>query len=62
MLKNRNFFFFLRFYLFIFRERGREEGETLMCERNIDRLPLTHALTGDQTHYPGMCPDWESNQ
>ena len=34
-------FFFLRFYLFIFRERGRE-GER---ERNIDVwLPLTHPL------------------
>ena len=38
--------FFLRFYLFIFTEgkRGRKRGrEILMCERNIDQLPL--ALT-----------------
>ena len=41
-----------------FRERGREgrkEGE------NTDVLPLVHALTGDQTHNLGMCPDQESN-
>ena len=35
-------YIFLRFYLFIFRERRREgERETLMCERYINRLPLT---------------------
>ena len=41
-----------------FRERGREgrkEGE------NTDVLPLVLALTGDQTHNLGMCPDQESN-
>ena len=26
---------------------GRGEREKLMCERNIDWLPLTHAPTGD---------------
>ena len=31
------------------------------CERNIDRLPPAQAPTADQTHNPGMCPDWESN-
>ena len=40
------------------RERGRE---TSVCERNIDWLPLACALTRDQTHNPGMCPDQESN-
>ena len=24
---------------------------------NIDQLPLVRALTGDQTHNPGMCPN-----
>ena len=59
------FFFFLRFYLFIFRARGREEEKgketSMMCKRNMDRLPLAHpqlgtwpttqawALTGNQT-------------
>ena len=38
-----SFFFFK--ILFIFRERGRQETQR---ERNIDRLPLAHALTGDQ--------------
>ena len=36
-------FFFLRFYLFIFRWRGRE---TTMCQRNIDWLPLIHPQLG----------------
>ena len=52
-------------YLFIFRERKgeRKRGrETLMCERNIDQLPLVCALTGDQACNTGMCPDWESNR
>ena len=43
--------FLKRFYLFILREKGREGGrgrETSMWERNIDRLPLTCPLTGDQ--------------
>ena len=30
-----------------------------MWERSIDRLPLVSALTWDQTHNPGMWPDWE---
>ena len=53
-------FIFLRFYLFIFRERGREgerEGEEQHC------VVASHAPpTGDLAHNPGMCPDWESNR
>ena len=48
-----------RFYLFIFRERGREgkrEGEKHQCVV-ASRMPLT----GDLTHNPGMCPGWELN-
>ena len=46
------FLFFKRFYLFIFRERGREE------ERDA-----SHVLpTGDLACNPGMWPTWESNQ
>ena len=30
-------------------------------ERNINWLPLVHALTGGRTYNPGMCPDRESN-
>ena len=39
-------------------ERGRESS---MWERNINQLPLAQALTRDQPHNPGMCPDQESN-
>ena len=53
-------FYFLRFYLFIFREREREgerEGEKHQC------TVASHTpLTGDLACNPGMCPDWESNQ
>ena len=61
-------YIFLRFYLFIFRERRREgERETLMCERYINRLPLTCpqpgtwpvtqacALTGNPTDELSVC-------
>ena len=50
-------FFFLRFYLFIFREMGKEgeEGEKHQCVV-ASRTPPT----GDLARNPGMCPDWES--
>ena len=32
-----------------------------MCERNIYQLPPVRALTEDETHSLGVCPDWESN-
>ena len=53
------FLFFLDFYLFIFRERGKEgerEGEKQQCVV-ASRVPPT----GDLAHNPGMCLDWESN-
>ena len=50
--------FLFTVYLFIFRERGRE-GERR--ERNIHQLLLGHALTRDQTHNPGVCPDRDLN-
>ena len=46
--------FFLRFHLFIFRQKGRvgaREGEHQQCVV-ASRLPLT----GDVAHNPGMCP------
>ena len=49
-----------RFYLFIFRERGREgerDGEKHQCVVHSRAPP-----TGDLACNPGMCPDWESNQ
>ena len=51
----------LRFYLFIFRERGRE-GEREGTKHVQDRLVASHTPpTGDLAHTPGMCPDRESN-
>ena len=35
-----------------------------LCEGQphlVDHLPLVHALTGDRTHNPGVCLDWELN-
>ena len=51
-------FFSVRFYLFIFRERGREgerEGEKHQCVVASQESP-----TGDPPRNPGMCPDRES--
>ena len=50
-------FIFLRFYLFIFRERGKErrEGKKHQCAVASHAPP-----TGDLACNPGMCPDWES--
>ena len=51
--------FFKRFYLFIFREKGRQgdrEGKKHQC------VVASHVSpTGDLACNPGMCPDWESN-
>ena len=55
-----SFLFFLRFYSFIFRERGREgerEGEKHQCVVASYASPI-----GDLACNPRMCPDWESNQ
>ena len=53
--------FFLKiFYVFTFRERGKEgerEGEKHQCVVASPTLP-----TGDLAHNPGMCPNWESNR
>ena len=39
---------------------GERVGETSICERISDLLPLAHAPTGTACN-PGMCPDWELN-
>ena len=47
------------FYLFIFRERGREgerEGQKRHCVVASCAPP-----TGDLAHNPGVYPDWELN-
>ena len=54
------FFCFLRFYLFIFRERGRE-GERDREKRQCVVAPHMPP-TGDLAYNPGMSPDWESNR
>ena len=49
-----NILFFKRFYLFIFREKGREgkrEGEKHQCVVASYMPP-----TGDLAHNPGLCP------
>ena len=57
-------YFLKRFYLLIFRGRGREEGER---ERNIDMWEIHPWVasrtppTGDLAGNLGMCPNWESN-
>ena len=51
-------FFFLRFYLFLEREKkGEREGEKHQCVA-ASCTPLTR----DLAHNPDVCPDWESNQ
>ena len=59
-----NCLFFLKIYLFTFRERGREgerEGEKQQCARDTLMGCLLHAPTGDLAHNLGTCPDLESN-
>ena len=51
--------FLKRFYLSVFRERGREgerEGEKHQCVVASHTFP-----TGGLARNPGMGPDWESN-
>ena len=50
-------FFFLRFYLYTFREMGRE-GEGEKHQSVASHTPPT----GDLAWNPSMWPDWESNQ
>ena len=53
-----SYLFLKVFYVFIFRDRGREgerEEEKHQCVVASHTLP-----TGDLAHNPGMCPDWES--
>ena len=41
---------------------GRDKGRDRNIDvRNIDWLPFLCALTRDQTHNLGICPDWELN-
>ena len=45
------------------RDRDREgQRDTLMWERNIIGCLVVHTPAGDQTHNPGMRPDWELSQ
>ena len=50
----------LRFYLFIFRDRGREGGGD---KEKHQFVVASHAPpTGDLARHEGMCPDWGSNR
>ena len=49
----------LRFYLFIFRARGREGGREGEKHRSVDSHK---APSRDLALNPGTCPDWESNK
>ena len=49
-------FIFKIYFLRMWKGGRKRERETLMCERNINWLPL------DLAHKPGICPDQESNQ
>ena len=51
--------YFLIFYFFIFRQRGREgerDEEKHQCVVAFGAPP-----TGGLAYNPGMCPDWELN-
>ena len=51
--------FLKRFYLFIFREKGRKSDRE---GGKHQRAVASHAPPiGDLAPNPGMCPDWESN-
>ena len=54
---------FLKVFIYLFLERGREggEGQKHWRDTNINLLPLICALTGDQTRILGMCPDQGPN-
>ena len=52
--------FFKRFYLFIFRESGKEEEREE--EKHQCVVASCEPPTRDLACNPGMCPDWESNQ
>ena len=51
---------FKRFYLFVFRERGREEKRE--GEKHQYVVASWAPPTGALAHNPSMCPCWESNQ
>ena len=59
-LPSKHLALFKRFYLFVFRERGRERERE---EGNINVwLPRACPAPGYMAYDPGMCPDWEWNQ
>ena len=53
--------FLKRFYLFIFRQKGRE-GERKGEKHQWVVASHVPSPTGDLAHNPGVCPGWESNQ
>ena len=59
-LKLQPLFFFLRFYLLIYLDRG--EGKEKEKEKHQCVVASYVPPTGDLACNSGMCPDWESNQ
>ena len=57
------YLFFKRFYLFIFREKGREKERKRNTDvREVRQLGVSHMpAAGNLAHNPGRCPDWELN-
>ena len=56
--------FFLILYSFLARGKGRDkerEKKKLMCERDIDQLPLTCPQPGGWPSTQAACSGWESN-
>ena len=55
--------FFKDFYLFVFRERGRQAGGRNINVQEKNQWAASHISPAeDLTHNPGMCPNWELNQ
>ena len=60
LAKTTFFFFLLRFYLFLEKEREREKHQ---CGRHTSIIcPLSAPQPQIKPHNPGMCPAWELNQ
>ena len=53
---------FIYYFLLILQKGGGRREKETESEGNINWLPLILAPTWDQTHNPGMCPNWELKQ
>ena len=53
-------YIFLKDFIYLFLERGGREGEREEKKRQYVVVSWAPP-TGDLSHNPGMCPDWESD-